>query len=319
MISRRLRRRAPLVIPIACGAFAFAAPAAAIVAAPPPRGGVRLDIASCPEVPEPAVRRIIGIEIGDLLRAPGADTTGADRLAVRCADGSAWLQARGAETDPIDRTLRLADFPGDAAPRAVALAGIEMLASLNPAIRERIQARQAAPAPAPPNGKGTWVSASAVRRDFFSPNGFAGWGGRLDVERAFGVRWLATVGLELVTGGETVTLGDAGAVLLSLGGLWGVRAARGRVAGSLSGGARLGIARLEGTPAGGPGVTGASAMRPWWGPMLSARGALGLGAVSLVLSLEVGITARGAEGLAGGATVLAIDGAWLTIGAGLRF
>jgi len=108
-------------------------------------------------------------------------------------------------------------------------------------------------------------------------------------------------------------------VLLSLGGLWGVRAARGRVAGSLSGGARLGIARLEGTPAGGPGVTGASAMRPWWGPMLSARGALGLGAVSLVLSLEVGITARGAEGLAGGATVLAIDGAWLTIGAGLRF
>jgi len=109
------------------------------------------------------------------------------------------------------------------------------------------------------------------------------------------------------------------AVLLSLGGLWGVRAARGRVAGSLSGGARLGIARLEGTPAGGPGVTGASAMRPWWGPMLSARGALGLGAVSLVLSLEVGITARGAEGLAGGATVLAIDGAWLTIGAGLRF
>ena len=228
MISRRPRRRAQLVIPIAAFALSTAAAAAT---APAARGGVFLDVAACPEVPEPAIRRIIGIEIGDLLRAPGSgDPTDADRLAVRCADGSAWLQARGAAgSDPIDRTLRLADFPGDAAPRALALAGIEMLAALSPAVRERIQTRQSAAPPSPAGGR-TALAASAVRRDFFATNGFGGGGGRLDVERTFGARWLASVDLELASGQETVALGDAGALLVSLGGFWGMKAARGPAA-----------------------------------------------------------------------------------------
>ena len=320
MISRRPRRRAQLVIPIAAFALSTAAAAAT---APAARGGVFLDVAACPEVPEPAIRRIVGIEIGDLLREPGSgDPTGADRLAVRCADGSAWLQARGAAgSDPIDRTLRLADFPGDAAPRALALAGIEMLASLSPAVRARIQTRQSAapPTPAAPAGGRTALSASAVRRDFFATNGFGGWGGRLDVERTFGARWLASVDLELASGQETVALGDAGALLVSLGGFWGMHAASGLVAGSLAVGARVGMAHLSGTPAGGSGATGASALRPWWGPAIAARGALGRGAIGFVLSLETGLVARGAEALSGSTTALAVNGVWLTVGAGLRF
>ncbi len=321
MIARRPRRRALLVGPIATFAFSAAAAATSAAAVPPARGGVFLEVAACPEVPEAAIRRIVAVEIGDLLRAPGgAAPADADRLAVRCADGSAWLQARGAGTDPIDRTLRLTDFPGDAAPRALALAGIEMLASLSPAVRERIQTRQsAAPAaPAAPVGGRLAVSASAVRRDFFGANGFGGWGGRLDVERPIGARWLATIDLELDAGRESVAIGDAGALLISLGGFWGVQA-RGRVAGSLSGGARVGLAHLEGTPASASGATGATATRPWWGPAIAARGAWSSGAIGFLLSLEAGIVARGAEGLAGSATVLAVNGPWLTIGAGLRF
>ena len=317
MISRRPRRRAQLVIPIAAFALSTAAAAAT---APAARGGVFLDVAACPEVPEPAIRRIIGIEIGDLLREPASgDPTDADRLAVRCADGSAWLQARGAAgSDPIDRTLRLADFPGDAAPRALALAGIEMLASLSPAVRERIQTRQSAAPPAPAGGR-TALSASAVRRDFFATNGFGGWGGRLDVERTFGARGLASVDLELASGQETVALGDAGALLVSLGGFWGMKAASGLVAGSLAVGARVGMAHLTGTPAGGSGATGASALRPWGGPAIAARGALGHGAIGFVLSLETGLVARGAEALSGSTTALAVNGVWLMAGAGLRF
>ena len=114
-----------------------------------------------------------------------------------------------------------------------------------------------------------------MRRDFFATNGFGGWGGRLDVERTFGARGLASVDLELASGQETVALGDAGALLVSLGGFWGMKAASGLVAGSLAVGARVGMAHLSGTPAGGSGATGASALRPWWGPAIAARGAIG--------------------------------------------
>jgi hypothetical protein len=308
------------------GAFALATAACAIAfAAPlPARGRVLLDVAACPEVPEPAIRRIIGIEIGDLLLEAGAATPAdADRLSVRCAGGeAAWLQARGAAGDPVDRTIRLTDFPGDAAPRALALAGIEMLAALSPAVRERLQTRQAAAPPASetaPAGGRIAVSASAVRRDFIGANGFGGWGGRVGVERPVGARWLASGDLELDGGGVTIALGDATAWLVSLGGFWGVNAIGAHVAGSLSLGARAGLARLDGMPAGGSGAVGASALRPWWGPAIAARGVLGRGALGAVLSLEAGFTARGAEALAGGATVLAVKGAWLTGGVGLRF
>jgi hypothetical protein len=286
----------------------------------PARGSVLLDVNFCPDAPEAAIRRIMAIEIGDLLLEPGAAPPGdVDRLSVRCAGGSsAWIQARAAAGAPIERTLRVTDFPGDAAPRALALAGIEMLAALSPAVRERIQIRDAPAAPTRAGGRMA-LSASAVRRDFFATGGFGGWGGRLDLDRPFGARSVATVDLEVDGGRQSIALGDAGALLVSLGGFWGLRAAGTRVMGSLSVGARVGLARLEGTPAGDSGAVGGRALRPWWGPAIGARGVLGRGSIGLVVSVETGIVARGAQGLAGGATVLSVDGAWVTAGAGLRF
>src|SRR5262249_11397031 len=141
----------------------------------------------------------------------------------------------GADVRSLERVLRLDEFPGDAGPRALALAGLEMLAALSPAVRERIQFPQpptAARVAIDTGGRRAWVGLSAVRRDFFDAGGFGGWGGRLDVNRRIGERWLLVGDVEVAGGGTAVTLGEANALLVSLGGFWGVRAAGPGMAGA---------------------------------------------------------------------------------------
>jgi len=298
------------------GAAAQAAPAT-----------VALDTAACPAIPEAAIRRSVGIEIGDLLAEPGDVPAGGNHLAMICQEGVARLAARGAGGGaPIERELRLAEFPGDAAPRALALAGVEMLAALDPAVRHRIQIRQspAAAAPAPParadrSVAPVGVAISAVRREFLGQAGVGGWGGRVDLDRGLGRRFVLGIDVEMDGGSTSVALGEASALLVSAGAFGGLRAAGARLAGSLSLGARVGLASLEGTPAGGGVATGATALRPWWGPALAARGWIRTGPIGFVAAIEAGVAARGARGLADGATVLAVDGAWLLAGLGVRF
>ena len=283
---------------------------------------VALDTAACPAIPEAAIRRIVGIEIGDLLAEPGDVPAGGNRLAMICQEGVARLAARGAGSgQPIERELRLAEFPGDAAPRALALAGVEMLAALDPAVRERIQIRQSpsasAPARADRSVAALGIAISAVRREFLGSEGFGGWGGRIDLDRGFGQRLVVGVDGEIDGGGTSVALGEARALLVSAGVFGGLRAAGARLAGSLALGARVGLASLEGTPAGG--ATGGQALRPWWGPALAARGWIRRGPIGFVAAIEAGVAARGARGLADGSTVLAVDGAWLLAGLGVRF
>jgi hypothetical protein len=125
--------------------------------------------------------------------------------------------------------------------------------------------------------------------------------------------------VEVAGARTTVTLGEASALLMSAGAFGGLRAAGARVAGSLSLGARFGLAALDGTPAGGSAARGGSALRPWFGPALAARGWLRAGAIGIIATLEAGVTARGAHGLADGKTILAVDGGWLVGGIGVRF
>jgi hypothetical protein len=326
--SARSARLAAALATLATGLWAGARANAA-------RGTVALDTAACPAISEAAIRRIVGIEIGDLLAAPGdAPADGSSRLAMICDDdGAARLQVRGAGRDqPVERQLRLADFPGDAAPRALALAGIEMLAALDPAVRERIQIRQSpaapsapppSPPPAPPNAADSvapvGIAISAVRREFLGAGSAGGWGGRLDLDRALVAPFALGLDVEIDGAGTTVALGEARALIVSAGAFGGLRAAGARVAGSLSLGARFGLAALEGTPAGGSGASGGRALRPWWGPALAGRGWIRAGAIGIAVTLEAGLVARGAQGLADGATILAVDGAWLATGIGVRF
>jgi len=309
--------------------LALSAVATSGAAAQAAQATVALDTAACPAIPEAAIRRIVGIEIGDLLAGPGDVPAGGNHLAMICQAGVARLAARGAGGgQPIERELRLAEFPGDAAPRALALAGVEMLAALDPAVRQRIQIRQspavtATPPAAPARGDRSvapvGIGISAVRREFLGTQGFGGWGGRIDVDRGFGQRFVVGLDIEMDGGSTSVALGEASALLVSAGVFGGLRAAGARLAGSLSLGARVGLASLEGRPASGAGATGGQALRPWWGPAIAARGWIRTGPIGFVAAIEAGVAARGARGLADGATVLAVDGAWLLAGLGVRF
>ena len=307
----------------------MSAVATAGAAAQAAQATVALDTAACPAIPEAAIRRIVGIEIGDLLAEPGDVPAGGNRLAMICQEGVARLAARGAGGgQPIERELRLAEFPGDAAPRALALAGVEMLAALDPAVRERIQIRQspaAAPAPAPPARADRSVAAvgiaiSAVRREFLGSDRDSAAGAAASIstgDSASGSssgstsRWTAEVRPSRSARRARCSCRRArSAACGRRARAWPARCRWARASGSR---------RWRGRPRAARARPAVPALRPWWGPAIAARGWIRTGPIGFVAAIEAGIAARGARGLADGSTVLAVDGAWLLAGLGVRF
>jgi hypothetical protein len=110
-----------------------------------PHPGVVIEVDACPALDEAALRQLVVIEIGDLLLPPQSKARSAaqERMTIHCeGERIHLLVTAAAGAAPIERTLKTGDFPGDAAPRALALAGIEMLAALSPTVRQRVDARQ---------------------------------------------------------------------------------------------------------------------------------------------------------------------------------
>jgi hypothetical protein len=298
---------------------------------------VALEMVTCPETLAQAVRQIVGIEIGDLLVEEGSTASNVDRITIRCDGDLAWIEAGGDEhADRVDRTLRLADFPGDAAPRAVALAAIEELAALSPAVRRRIQERRT---PAPPPvaravgpatgpGEGAaglpqvrWrVELAAVARAFLLSSGLIAYGGGLGVGRDLEHRGLVALDLDVAGGSRTVSLGEARGLQLSAGVLAGARAGTPDLSAALAIGARFGVVQFAGNPVDAATIGAHSVLRPWGGPVASIRGLAGVGTFNATLSLEAGFALVGAEGLADSAVALVAHGPWLgaSLGIGIR-
>jgi len=294
---------------------------------------VALDSSGCPAVSEGELRRLVALELGDLLAPASTPATSAPMgrpsparnglaLTVACGGGQATLRAHTADrAQALQRTINLVDFPAGAAPRGLALAGIELLATLDASVRERVG--ESRPPPATPAARAS-VSLALVglRRQFMGAAGLGAWGGRLDV--IVDRRRLRLDGdLEAAATGTTETivgLGQARALLGSVGAFAGARfAPAAHLTCSLAAGARFGVARLDGVPDTGSGAVGSAAWRPWGGLALSARGTVGGPRLSGVVSLEIGYTALGAEALAATMTVLALRGPWLTVAAGAAF
>lgn len=292
-------------------------------------GKFLLDTSACPGLPQPAIRRLVAIEVGELLVEAG-DAGELDRITIRCDAGTARVTAAaGVSTRVVARDLALRDFPGDAGPRALALAGLEALAALSPAVRARMETRQAASRPppevvvsaAPPTSPEPSLrfGLAFVRRVFLAESGAAAWGARFEVGRAIGERGHAALDLEIDRTEISLSVGGASALLASAGAFVGLRGGAGRVAGSLSLGARAGVARLAGAPASGSTLVGTSVYRPWAGPAVVARALVALGPVALAAFVEGGLAARGADGLVEGETAIAVSGVWLAGGAGIFY
>jgi len=303
-------------------------------------GRVQLDVKGCPAVSAAVVRRVVSVEIGDLLLDEGqgeagqGEAGGAERLSVRCAGDLAAVEARGRSGEaPTERIIRLDDFPGDAAPRALALLGVELLAARSAAVRERILARQIgaapamqAPVPAPtrppaPAARETRVGAAGLWRSFVREAGASVFGGRLDVGVAATRRGLLTGDVELAVGSKDVpNVGQTTASLLSTGLAFRLCVGRGRLRADIGLGGRIGLVRESGSSADPTNVSASSFVRPWGGPMLNASLATTLGRLALALGGEAGWSLSSVDELAAGSTAIAIRGPWvaLSIGADLR-
>ena len=84
-----------------------AAPAIAQGPPAPSTGQVELEVKGCPAVPTDSVRRVVSIEIGDLLvDTADADEQEVDRLIIRCAGNFAFVEATGSSGGAAHRADR---------------------------------------------------------------------------------------------------------------------------------------------------------------------------------------------------------------------
>jgi hypothetical protein len=310
-------------------------------------GRFALEINECPRALGESVRRFIGIEVGDLLygEAEGVPAS-TDRLTIRCAGNFAWVEATGAtETSPLEKLLRLDDFPGDAAPRALALASLELMAARSSTVRERIDGNHTSPPPAatpPPTTPPVTTPKKAARapspksaaysqeariglagswRTFLVEHGPSMWGGQAQASTRVRRIWQLAADVDVVGARDQVqNLGKAGALLLSSGATFGVRTGDNNFGTSLGLGGRIGVVRLSGSSADPANISGATVWRPWGGPMAAASVFSGFGRFVLTLIAEAGQSLLEPEGQAGGVTVISLRGPWaaMYLGASVR-
>jgi hypothetical protein len=323
------------------------APAHAEQHRPTGDGRFALEVKACPTVSTESVRRILGIEIGDLLLGQTEGVpAGAARLTIRCAGNLAWIEASGpADNTPFEQILRLDDFPGDAAPRALALAGLELLAARSSTVRARFvgkgnsrprsrstpsrcsavpTSKVAAPEPSPRSAastRETHIGLAGSWRTFLVEHGPSTWGGQVQASTIVGRMWQLAADAE-VTGArnEVGHLGETSALLLSCGATFGVRAGRSRLGAGFGLGGRIGGVRLSGTSADPVRISATTVWRPWGGPMLTASFLGGFERYALTLSVEAGQSLLASEGQADGVTVISIRGPWaaIAVGASIR-
>jgi hypothetical protein len=325
---------------------------------------VAVRVRACSEPFETALRRILAIELGNLLDDARAENAASlELIEIACSAEKAQISARSVAGDQVAQNdLRFDAFPSDAAPRAVALAAVEALRAVDPTLTERLAAQRAeaqasaapsvaasAPSTSPPvkaaarpaakstpdeNGTAAEKTASgpapAARsvtritlgvgaRHFVVGPATTLLGARLELSRHFSAPW--GVGLDLdgaMSGRQRVTLGTVQARLLSSAAWLAARAGSADWSTSAGLGVRVGLVNLEGAPD--LEARGHRVLRPLAGALLVIRADGAVGAVAFGIAGEGGYALAGAQGLAGGAPALRLDGFWVavSVNAGLR-
>jgi hypothetical protein len=304
---------------------------------------VELHVSACDPAFAAELRRIVRLELGGLLdEGPAGEVGSHAQLEVRCEPELARVSAHDARSaQRTNNDLRFDAFPGDAAPRAIALAAVEALRAVDPTLSVRIEAQRTAavadvrptrPPPAP-SAEPTAAVSAAVRarawtrivlgpvvRHFTSEPQTTLWGARVELSRRSSMPLDYGFDLEGVLHERNVDLGAVDLRLLSTAAWIGWRAGREHWSFTGGVGGRLGLAQLEGSSAD-PTVQARQTARLWAGPLAVVRGDAAFGAFSLGLVTEAGWAVAGAEGLSGGTPVVGVRGAWLalSLNPGIRF
>lgn len=316
-------------------------------AAPDPghEGKVSLAVEACPEPFEASMRAILRIELGELLDENGSPrASNQESIGVTCELEVARISARSADgLQEVQNDLPFDAFPGDAAPRAVALAALEALRAVDPTLATRIedQRKKAAgsevprpqPSARPPASRGADVPATAVAsraetrlalggvvRLFPAGPRTTAVGARVELGFRFAAPWDLAFDIEGALARQNASSGAVEARLLSTAAWFGARAGSSEWSVTAGLGGRFGLAWLRGTPDEAT-TRGHDVTRPWAGPMLVLRGDGAADRFAFSLMVEGGFAVVGAEGLADGAPALGIDGGWVaaSASAGVRF
>jgi hypothetical protein len=330
-------------------ALAISLSARPLLAAEPGREQkVALSISACPEAFDSSLRRILAIELGELLaEAPSTASKELESIDVACEAEMARITARNLGAGEVAHNdVRFDAFPGDAAPRAVALAALEALRAVDPTLAERIEAQKAkanpdavpsvpvsapraTPAQPTPSERSsstpleseafTRLVLGGLVRAFLGAPATTSVGARLELSRRFAAAWDAGFDVDGTFAQRKVNLGEVHAMLLSTAAWFGLRAGSVTWSATAGLGGRIGVALLRGAP--GNAARGHDSARPVGGPMLLSRGDGAIGPMALALTLEAGLALASAEGLAGGAPVVGYRNGWIAVSsnAGVRF
>jgi hypothetical protein len=315
---------------------------------------VALRVSSCSQRFETALRRMLAIELGNLLadaRPENASTR--ETIEIACEAESAKISARSVAGDQVAHNdLRFDAFPSDAAPRAVALAALEALRAVDPTLTERLAAQRAeaqtstapsapsrkspikagataaatekiapaektAPLPASTERPVTRLTVGGGVRHFVSAPATTLLGVRLELSRRFSAPFDAGLDLDGAMNRQQVKLGTVEARLLSTGAWLAARAGRADWSASAGLGGRAGLVQLWGAP--NLDARGHRVLRPLVGALVLLRADGALGPVALAVAGEAGYALAGAQGLASGAPALRLDGIWLAVSANAGF
>lgn len=241
------------------------------------------------------IERIAAIELG-------SDPKPAS---VRCAGSLALLQL-GDRTRSID----LSSVDVKARPRLVALTLAE-LASTSVAIGTDPDPKRAIEVDYRAEILGTFLAFTAASppsfggRAAFTLSLFSSFGGRIDVHTAFGSEAVPLGRASLLTAGAG--LSAFGRIVLD------------PVEIDLGAGGRAAWARLAGSPSDPAAIEGATISGAWSGPFIEARIAVGFARFAATIAFELGLVVLPISGQVAGETVIAADGAWVSISLGVGF
>jgi len=326
-----VRRPGLLFLLVVVGAWATQARAAE-------RPRLRVEVDPCVGVPAAAVRRDVAVELDALLvEARDSDALDTTSVSIGCADGLVRVSVE----DPLSgkqlvRRIDPARESTKGRARLLALAAVELVSASWLELRVGNAPSTAVDATASAAARQT--AAASVARIIDQPSWTPAWRvALLGAGRGFSSPFTRNYGAQLnlqrdlrrglaVEAGVSGERGDAEVSLGRVASLLGSSSLTVVVRSQLDGwgleaglGGRIGLVRLVGTPATSePDAEGRRAVRPWGGPLLLLRPYIPIGdRVALFAGLETGLVTLPVAGLVDGLVDLALEGFWLTIGAGV--
>jgi hypothetical protein len=289
-----------------------------------------LDVSGCPELPEKRVQELMELELTAQVARPAAAARSAALVSISCNGDEVLIRVTDSTTSKVvTRTFTLTEREPDVRARAVALAAAELVITSWMELVLTNPPERAQPAPAWVNENRRAATAVAqqhtrqgTRVDALFPfASFGGtfhahpgtWGGGLRLSLVWGAaRFGVDSDLSVTLDDDRTSLGDVRTNTWSLGLRPALRFETGRWLGSIGIGARLGLARIEGSAADPSTIRGHVVAGTWGGPLAHANFGVSCAHLKVRLGVEGGYASKSVSGSVEGQARAGVSGPWFS-------